>query len=260
MLMKTFQLSRIVLLLLCASGTVRLAWAGPPFITDDPEPVPLHHWEIYLASQTAHDAGGWSGTSPHVEVNYGALPDLQLHLIAPIAYSAPAHENSHVGLGDVELGAKYRFFEETDWRPQIGVFPLVELPTGDADRNLGAGQTQLFLPVWLQKSAGKWTTYGGGGYWINPGADNRNWWFMGWLLQYQLRPDLAIGTEIFHETAQQVGGDSDTKLNIGVIFDFNENNHLIFSGGPVIQGPSGFQTYLAYQITFGPHAAADAGK
>jgi hypothetical protein len=71
---------------------------------------------------------------------------------------------------------------------------------------------------------------------------------------------LAIGAEIFHETAQQVDGDSDTKLNIGVIFDFNENNHLIFSGGPVIQGPSGFQTYLAYQVTFGPHAAADAGK
>ena len=30
-------------------GTV--AWAGPPFVTDDPEPVELHHWEVYLASQ-----------------------------------------------------------------------------------------------------------------------------------------------------------------------------------------------------------------
>ena len=89
MRMKKLQLIRMAILLLCASGTVRLAWAGPPFITDDPEPVPLHHWEIYLASQAAHDAGGWSGTSPHVEVNYGALPNLQLHLIAPIAFSAP---------------------------------------------------------------------------------------------------------------------------------------------------------------------------
>ena len=23
------------------------AWAGPPFVTDDPEPTDLGHWEIY---------------------------------------------------------------------------------------------------------------------------------------------------------------------------------------------------------------------
>jgi hypothetical protein len=113
--------------------------------------------------------------------------------------------------------------------------------------------------LWLQKSAGKWTTYGGGGYWINPGAGNRDWWFAGWLVQYQLLPELAIGTEIYHETSQQVGTGSDTRLNIGAVFDFNENNHLLLSGGPVIQGPSGFQTYIAYQLTFGPHTD-DAGK
>lgn len=258
--MTAFQGAKTALLLLCACGLTQLAWAGPPFITDDPEPVPLRHWEVYLASQTAHNADGWSGTAPHVEVNYGALPNLQLHLIAPLAFVAPAKGNSHVGLGDVELGAKYRFLDETGWLPQLGTFPLVELPTGDANRDLGAGQTQVFLPLWLQKSAGKWLTYGGGGYWINPGTDNRNWWLLGWLLQYQVRADLALGAEILHETAQQVDGDTSTKLNVGAIFDFNENHHLLLSGGPVIHGPGGFQTYLAYQITFGPHAAAAPEK
>jgi len=258
--MQTLQRTKIVVVSLCMIGAVRWAWAGPPFVTDDPEPVPLQHGEIYLASQTAHAADGWAGTAPHVEFNYGALPNLQLHLIAPLAFSAPTHATSQMGLGDVELGAKYRFLEETEWRPQAGVFPLVELPTGDADRNLGAGQTQVFLPLWLQKSAGKWMTYGGGGYWINPGAGNHDWWFMGWLLQYQLRSDLAIGTEIFHETSQQVGAGSDTKINFGAVFDFTEHHHLMISGGPVIQGPSGFQTYLAYQFTFGPDAPPAAGK
>jgi len=59
------------------------ALAGPPFVTDDPEPVELHHWEIYLATQQYHNADGWSGTSPHLEINYGVLPDVQLHIIAP---------------------------------------------------------------------------------------------------------------------------------------------------------------------------------
>ena len=83
---------------------VQLAWAGPPFTTDDPEPVEYQHWELYVASQIARDKNGWSGTSPHVEVNYGALPNLQLHLIAPVSFFAPFREPPRFGYGDTEIG------------------------------------------------------------------------------------------------------------------------------------------------------------
>ena len=230
-----------------------LAWAGPPFVTDDPDPVEFQHWEVYLSSLATHDSGGWTGTAPHIEVNYGAAPNLQVHVIAPVmTFSAPSHAASHWGYGDTELGAKYRFIDETNYCPQVGVFPLVELPSGDPNRGLGSGEFQGFLPLWLQKSFGPWTTYGGGGYWINPGTDNRKWWFVGWQIQRQVTSNLVLGAEVFHETQKERHGESDTKLNVGGIFDFNETFHLLFSGGPVIQGPSGFQTYLGFQITFGP--------
>jgi hypothetical protein len=33
-------------------------------------------------------------------------------------------------------------------------------------------------------TSGDWTTYGGGGYWINQGrVDDKNYWFFGALLQ-----------------------------------------------------------------------------
>ena len=227
-------------------------WAGPPFTTDDPEPVGLHHWEIYFASQTAHDANGWFGTSPHLEVNYGAAPNLQLHLIAPIAFSAPNHGSTNFGCGDTELGAKYRFIQETDSRPQIGTFPLVEIPTGNVDRGLGSGHADVFLPLWLQKSSGPWVTYGGGGYWINPGAGNRDWWFVGWLLQRKISSRLVLGTEIFYSTTKEIGGGSETRFNLGGIFDFSDTQHLLFSGGRTIQGRDACQFYIAYQLTFGP--------
>src|ERR1700722_16935603 len=57
--------------------------AGPPFLTDDPQPVDLGHWEFYLASQWSLANHSGTGTAPHVEVNYGALPELQLHAIVP---------------------------------------------------------------------------------------------------------------------------------------------------------------------------------
>ena len=232
------------------------ASAGPPFLTDDPEPVAYRHWEFYVASQHLKTADDWSGTAPHFEVNYGAISNLQLHLIAPLAYDVPAHGPRHYGYGDTELGVKYRFVQETTRLPQVGIFPLLEVPTGKANEGLGAGHVQAFLPVWLQKSWGEedraWTIYGGGGYHVNPGADNRDWGFVGAVLQRQFRKNILIGTEFYHSTIAEVGGRADTAFNLGTVIDFSEQQHLLFSAGRSIDGPTEFQTYIAYQLTFGP--------
>jgi hypothetical protein len=156
-----------MLLALSAAANV---CAGPPYITDDPEPVEYQHWEVYLASIFTKQPDGWTSTAPHVEVNYGVVPDVQLHTIAPMTLYAPAAGASSYGYGDTELGVKYRFVHEGDWLPQIGTFPLLEVPSGSHARNLGSEHLQTLLPLWFQKSEGKWTAYGGGGYWINPGS------------------------------------------------------------------------------------------
>jgi hypothetical protein len=111
-----------------------MALAGPPFRTDDPEPVEFKHGEFYIASQGSFGDGS-EMTAPHVEINYGILPDVQLHLLAPLEYVNPKGESSHYGYGDTELGVKYRFIQEDAWIPQVGIFPLVLLPTGDEDKN-----------------------------------------------------------------------------------------------------------------------------
>jgi hypothetical protein len=234
--------------LLCAPT---LATAGPPFLTDDPEPVDPGDWELYLASLGQRDDAGRSGTAPHVEVNYGLMPDVQLHAIAPLAYDRPRGEPSHYGYGDTELGMKWRFVHESDGGvPQVGIFPIVELPTGDQDRGLGSGQTQVFLPVWIQKSYGPWTTYGGGGYWINPGAGNRDYGFMGWEIQRQVTGWLTLGGEAFHSTRSTADGASRTGFNLGGICDIGERVHLLVSAGRDFSGPVLGTYYIAAQFTF----------
>jgi hypothetical protein len=99
---------------LAAAFAGRTAWAGPPFLTDDPQPVDLKHWELYLASQWSVANRSASGTLPHIEVNYGALPELQLHAIVPAALAWQSGQPVQYGLGDIELGAKYRFVDEGD--------------------------------------------------------------------------------------------------------------------------------------------------
>jgi hypothetical protein len=229
------------------------AQAGPPFQTDDPEPVELHHYEFYVASQQTLTRDGRSGTLPHLEFNYGAAPNLQLHIVAPYAFSHPAGAPVQHGYGDTELGAKYRFIEESDGTPQVAVFPLVIAPTGDDGRGLGNGAAQFSLPVWLQKSWGKWTSYGGAGYLINRAAGARNSWFVGWEAQRELSEMFTLGAEVFHRTAQVSGGSSSDGFNVGAIVNFDDHNHLLFSAGKGLRNAAATNkasTYAAYQLTY----------
>jgi hypothetical protein len=230
----------------------RTALAGPPFITDDPEPVEYKHWEVYLASQYKHDRDQNSATLPHIEVNYGLVPNVQVHLIAPLQYVKPEGEASHYGYGDTEFGIKYRFIQETKDFPQVGIFPIVEIPTGDHTSGLGNGKAQVFLPLWFQKSWGPWTTYGGGGYWINPGEDNKNWWQFGWLVQREINKMLTLGAELYYKTASKADIDDSKGYTVGAIINVTERHHILLSAGQDIHGPNYYSLYMAYQLTFGP--------
>jgi hypothetical protein len=240
----------VFLLAVCLPLCPPEAPAGPPFLTDDPEPVEYLHWEFYVASQDFKTAGDASGTAPHVELNYGVIPNVQLHLIAPLAYDAPSGGSTHFGYGDTELGIKVRFIEETARMPEAGIFPLLEAPTGNARDNLGNGRLQAFLPLWLQKNWGSWSAYGGGGYGINSGKGNQNWGFAGAVLQKQVLTNLLVGMEVYHQTARQTGGQDDTAFNVGTVIDLTDHHHLLFSAGRSIDGPTEFQCYIAYQFTF----------
>lgn len=223
--------------------------AGPPFFTDDPEPVELHHMELYLSWMGLRAPGGASGSLPLVEFNAGILPDTQFHLVAPLAYAKPAGEPVTRGYGDTEVGLKLRLLHETEDLPQVGVFPLVEVPTGAAERGLGAGHTQVYLPLWLQKSWGPWTSYGGYGWWRNPGEGQRNWHYLGWLLQRDLSARITLGGELFQRSAATQDGVASSGFNIGAILNLSGRDHVLISAGRNLSGDRETHLYLGYQAT-----------
>lgn len=186
---------RCRLLLCLLHGAAFAAMAGPPFQTDDPEPVPFQHYEAYLFSQADSTGTGTGAFGPAAEFNWGALPNLQLHVIVPLASAFLPTGQRFFGMSDIEIGAKYRFVQEAGNRPQVGVFPLVELPSGDVNRELGNGQVWARLPLWIQKSWGPWTTYGGAGEGVNSAPGTRNFPFTGWLVQRDLSKKLTLGVE-----------------------------------------------------------------
>jgi hypothetical protein len=243
--------------LFCLGVMVGGANAGPPFRTDDPEPVDYQHWEFYTFTTGSHVTDDTSGVLPAWEFNYGIFPNAMLHLVVPVAFDHPAGGPTMFGLGDIELGFKYRFIEQdkNGSRPSVGIFPLIELPTGDQERGLGAGHTRAFLPVWIQKDFGEWTTYGGGGYWFNQDdkLGDKNYWFAGWVLQRKITEKLSLGGELFYQTADNVDGIDSAGFNLGGQYDFDEHNHLLFSAGRGFLHASEtnlYSWYLGWQITY----------
>jgi hypothetical protein len=222
--------------------------AGPPFKTDDPQPVDFLHWEFYIASEQQFMRHESDATLPHIEINYGAIANMQLHIVAPLGY-VHAIEETHYGYSDTEIGLKYRFVEETETIPQIGFFPLIEIPTGNEDKQLGNGKTQAYLPLWIQKSWGKFTTYGGGGVWYNPGLNRKNWAFTGWEMQYDFSELITLGSEIYFQTAESQDSESHTGFNLGGFINLNEHHHILFSFGSNLSGKTAITGYIGYQLT-----------
>ena len=161
---------RLIFLLLVMLSGARLWAQGPPFQTDDPVPVDLHHYEFYIFGAADGTPVAIGSTGPALEFNWGALPRVQLHAILPLGGAFPSNNPAYLpggsgpsafGLTDTEVGVKLAIIKETKHFPQIGTFTMFELPTGSFDKGLGVGKVWYKLPVWLQKNYGKWLFDGG---------------------------------------------------------------------------------------------------
>jgi len=228
--MKHFSFKYLVLFGICFFFCNQQMTAGPPFSTDDPQPVDFKHWEYYISTMNTFRTDASTGTSPHFEINYGLVPNVQVHLIMPVNYDYSRQQGFKAGYANTEIGLKYRFVKETDNMPQIGTFPILEIPT-IGNNEFSNGYAQLFIPLWAQKSWGKLTTYGGGGYWINPGATNKNWIFAGWEVQYDFSAFLTLGGELYFHTPDTVGSHQVSGFNFGGSYNASKLFHIIFSVG-----------------------------
>ena len=241
---------RAAVLLACAALCANPASAGPPFETDDPEPTETDHWEIYAPAADIDGRGDEFSGAAGIELNYGAAPDLQLTVGLETGYSHDA-SSWQWGAGDVAVSAKYRFYHDEAAGIQIAAFPGITLPT--ATNGQGAGRVTALLPVWVQKDSGPWSVFGGGGYAINPGPGNRDYWTGGIALTRRVTPRLLLGIEADRHGADTIGGGGVTSLGMGMIYQLGGRLRLLAAGGPNFEdnaGPAGYHGFLAIGIDY----------
>jgi hypothetical protein len=224
--------------------------AGPPYISDDPETTDYQHYEIYAYTDGTTTRGGTAGEAG-IDFNYGATPDLQLTAVVPLGYQSPAGGGFTDGFGNVELAAKYRLLHQNDFGWDVSVFPRVFLPS---DFNYGGERhVSFFLPVWVEKDWGKWSTFGGGGCEIDNSGGSQDFCQMGWVLAREVFSGLQLGAEFVHQTANTKGGTATTSIGACAVYDLNAHYHLMAYVGPGLQNAAENDQcswYLAMQFTF----------
>jgi hypothetical protein len=226
------------------------AVAGPPYVTDDPEPTDKGHFEIYAFDAGTSAQNGIDGQAG-IDFNYGGGENLQLTAVLPLDYEKPPAKGMFAGIGNIELAVKYKFLHQDNFGWDVAVFPRVFLPS--ASGRVGDHHTAFLLPIWIGRSFGRWNTFGGGGCALNNGGGSQDYCLMGWALTRQVMPSLNVGAEIYHQTADTHGGKATTGLGLGAVYDLSINYHLMASWGPGIQNAAEtdrYSWYVAVQTTF----------
>jgi len=241
-----------VLVLLAATA----AWAGPPFLTDDPEIPPPHGWEINVPFILERTRGETDMEAPLFDINYGmpamyGLPHVQLKLEIPVEVATRDGGGTEAGSGDMLLGVKWPFLKEQGWRPTVGIYPQFLVPTGDHSRGLGEGGPAYALPVLAEKHWGKWTAYGNVGYVVQAANDERNYWYEGVSINREVNERLELGGEIMENSPPPTEGYSNLAFNLGGTWKINEHFNLLFSAGRSIRGDTKFMAYLGIQMELG---------
>jgi hypothetical protein len=238
---------RHTLILLACSFTTVSTQAGPPFVTDDPEPPPPGGWEINVPFILERSSGTTEMDAPLFDLNYG-LPNIQLKLEFPIEVIQEDHSGTSGGAGDLLLGVKWRFLNSEQSQFQLGTYPQLLAPTGNHARGLREGRTAFVLPLLAQKSWGKWTLYGNVGYWWQAAAATRDYFYAGSVLEREMTDRLMLGAELFGNLPKERAANSNFAFNVGGTWKLSDHFNLLFSAGRDIVGDTHAMAYFGVQL------------
>ena len=139
----------------------------PPLITDEADTIGKGKAELEFNYEYAHNSHDGITEKENVvesKLTYGAGENIDLSIIVPYKSIKIKGEKefSSDGLSDLSIDLKWRFFEEHG--SSLAIRPRITLPTGDHDKDLGAGKATYSLFLLGTKEAKPWVFHANLGY------------------------------------------------------------------------------------------------
>lgn len=232
----------------------RLAVAGPPLLTDDPETPGPNHWEINLAYTSEWDEHEWLLETPLVDANYGVGDNIQLKYQVPYEVLIQNGQQAQSDFGPSLVGVKWRFLDQDKQWLDVSTYPQFGFNFSEGAYIRGFSLNDgwaMLLPVEIEHTFGRLKIYGETGYIWNEYLPEQ--WIYGIAGEYALTKKWALMGEVWglgsnHSYQNYV------VFNLGFSWQFSEHVALIGSAGRAIvpdsSGGPGLLTYLAAQLTF----------
>jgi hypothetical protein len=244
----------LVALLVSYSGIVL---AGNPLLTNDPETPGRNGWEVNLSHNMAFSLPAFRQALPLANVNYGTSEKNQWKISVPVIENDPRPGGEHWGIGDVQLGWKYRFLEEDEHGIQASIYPQPLLPTGNAALGLGNDRFELFIPGQIGRHFcdDKLFLYGEVGHNFVFDGSTQHSWFFGAAAEYQVTEKIELVSEIVRISFPNNNGTEDFLFNAGV--NVRLSKHVVLQtafGRTFFDEASGapfFSSYVGLHITWG---------
>lgn len=137
------------------------ARAQQPFVTDDADTTARGRFHFEFSNELdllqRSSFPNLKQNTADFELDYGLLDNVEIGIESPLIAIYNARGNSPrsvFGVGDTNLSIKYNFLKEREHsrRPALALSFNVEFPTGDQNRQLGSGFTDVNVYGILQKS------------------------------------------------------------------------------------------------------------
>jgi hypothetical protein len=175
--------------------SARPGWARRPLDTEDTATLDPGRAEVELSLGLAKNSGDldWAGLGV---LNLGIVPRLELSVDLAGSYLEREEDPDQVGVGDLVLGSKYRLLDETRARPALLANLRLRLPTGDADRGLGAVGVDVLARLAASKTFGPLTLTGNGGYVFVTADRALDVWLFSGAAEYLLMPGWTVVAEV----------------------------------------------------------------
>ncbi len=242
-------------LLHAASSCALRAQGGPPYYTNDPGTPGNRNWEINLGYMPLLFNGSSITHTPDVDINYGLGDRIQLTYESAWLRDKDGANAARYGVGQDQLGLKWRFYDNDRNGLAISVFPQLSInnPDDSVARGIAPPGASLIVPVEFSKKLGPVDINWELGYnAVHLGPDG---WLAGFVVGRDLTKKLELDAEFyglgtFHHSYNQ------QTLDAGVRYKLRPPFILLLMAGrsvaPARNGQPYFVGYFGMQFLLPP--------
>jgi hypothetical protein len=230
-------------LLVAARVGVLQAQGGPPYYTNDPGTPGNKQWEINLAYMPFLYDGQSISHVPDVDINFGLGDRIQLTFEGSWLRDWETPGPAQYGLGQDQLGVKWRFYDNPDNGWAISVFPQVSVnnPDSSVRRGIAPRGASLILPMEFSKKFGPVDLNWEAGYnVVHYGSDG---WIAGVVAGHDITKKLEMDPEFYSVGAFHPRASADT-FGIGARYKIHPPFILLLMAGRSVEATRNGQPYF----------------